>query len=321
MRGVWVVCVLGALVFGCDGEGDPSFDYPMDDTLRLDHVQALGTHNSYHIAPDPVDLPEWDYTHPPLGEQLSRGVRQFELDLNVNVFDERFEVYHIIRIDDGTTCFLFTECLQDMKDWSDDNRAHHPIAVMIELKDGFDAGYAETFFDLFESEISSVWPEDRIVTPDLVRREHDTVGAGIAAHGWPTLGELRGRILFFILDTNEHRTFYTSNDRTLEGRLAFVNSSPGSPYAAVAVYDNPIRDASEIAAANAANMLVRTRIDGDGPNIDPARLSAAMSAGPHFLSSDDPAASLSDGAPSRCNPVTAPAGCTSAAIEDPAFIQ
>jgi len=60
--------------------------------LRLNQIQVIGTHNSYHlrghdsllalIAKDnPKAQAELDYGHRPLPEQLSRlGVRQFELD-------------------------------------------------------------------------------------------------------------------------------------------------------------------------------------------------------------------------------------------------
>ena len=61
--------------------------------LRLNDVQVVGTHNSYHVAPHPEVLkfvsklkPAWrsalDYTHLPLEQQLeNQKVRQFELDL------------------------------------------------------------------------------------------------------------------------------------------------------------------------------------------------------------------------------------------------
>ena len=62
------------------------------DGLRLNQIQVIGTHNSYHlrghdsllalIAKDkPKARDELDYGHPPLPEQLSRlGIRQIELD-------------------------------------------------------------------------------------------------------------------------------------------------------------------------------------------------------------------------------------------------
>src|SRR5690606_9018207 len=61
-------------------------EHPLDEVLRIHHLQAKGTHNSYHIAP-PRAPGVWDYTHAPLDVQLgAQGVRKVELDL---YFDER----------------------------------------------------------------------------------------------------------------------------------------------------------------------------------------------------------------------------------------
>jgi Phosphoinositide phospholipase C, Ca2+-dependent len=61
--------------------------------LRLNQIQVIGTHNSYHIAPTPEQLAHLnlirpglgdglDYSHRPLAEQFSElGIRQIELDL------------------------------------------------------------------------------------------------------------------------------------------------------------------------------------------------------------------------------------------------
>ena len=61
--------------------------------IRLNQIQVVGTHNSYHVAPVPNVLsllgtrgPEWGkalgYSHRPLAEQFSDlGIRQVELDL------------------------------------------------------------------------------------------------------------------------------------------------------------------------------------------------------------------------------------------------
>lgn len=39
--------------------------------LRLNHIQTLGTHNSYHIAGYPT-IDAWRYTHDPLHIQLTK---------------------------------------------------------------------------------------------------------------------------------------------------------------------------------------------------------------------------------------------------------
>lgn len=62
------------------------------DQLRLNELQIIGSHNSYHVAPEPelmkfIELggkrvaESIDYTHPSLTEQLNQGIRQFELDV------------------------------------------------------------------------------------------------------------------------------------------------------------------------------------------------------------------------------------------------
>lgn len=69
---------------------------------RLNEVQVIGTHNSYHIAPhpslaamirrrDPSAADSLEYTHRPLAEQLDRlGIRQIELDLYADPQGGRF---------------------------------------------------------------------------------------------------------------------------------------------------------------------------------------------------------------------------------------
>lgn len=63
-----------------------------DDALRINQIQVIGTHNSYHMgfAPSatrlmqleaPQALAAIDYSHPALTRQLDDGVRQIELDV------------------------------------------------------------------------------------------------------------------------------------------------------------------------------------------------------------------------------------------------
>ena len=108
---------------------DVDVTHPMDETLRLNHLQCEGTHNSYHRAP-PGEFPDWQYDHAPLDVQLeSQGVRQFELDVWWNNRERLWHVYHVERIDDGTTCERLLECLATIRTWSDAHPGHHPIFV------------------------------------------------------------------------------------------------------------------------------------------------------------------------------------------------
>jgi hypothetical protein len=305
------------------GDDSRSFDYPLDGELRLHDVQARGTHNSYHIAPDPFVLPDWNYSHSDLGTQLDAGMRQFELDVYLRADGEGFDVFHIVNLDDGTTCERFRDCLRDLKRWSDSHPAHHPFAVMIELKDPLDEATVADVLALLDGELLSVWPDDRLVTPELVRGEAATIRDRLDTSGWPTLGELRGRALFWLLDRGGFRDAYDNGGTSLVGRPMFTNASAGAldtPVAAITTADDPIGGADDIAAAIDANVLVRTRTDvlGDeGYSVDPDRLDAALTSGAHFLSTDDENLALPGGAPSRCNPKNAPPSCSPAALEDP----
>lgn len=64
----------------------------LDDSVRLNQIQVIGTHNSYHagLAPsehkwleekNPRAMQALDYSHPSLTKQLDGGVRQIELDV------------------------------------------------------------------------------------------------------------------------------------------------------------------------------------------------------------------------------------------------
>ena len=54
------------------GDEDVSRSYPLDDVLRFNHGQVLGTHNSYHLMPEQQTVPDWEYEHPPLDVQLGQ---------------------------------------------------------------------------------------------------------------------------------------------------------------------------------------------------------------------------------------------------------
>lgn len=327
---------------GAGGSGSggalPTFDYPMDDVLRMNQLQLKGTHNSYHVPKDDAKMvAALNYTHVPLEQQFaSQGVRQIELDVHRNVAKGVFEVYHLYLVDEGTSCRLFTECLGAVKKWSDAHLAHHPIFIQIEPKDSpTNAADAEEYFELLENEVLSVFPRNRVIAPDDVRNGAATLRDGIAKDGWPTLRNARSRVVFFIDNSTALRGFYTHGGKDLDGRLMFVDSNPTDPFAGILLANDPVGDAQRIADSLKAGLMIRTRADGD--NIEPfagdtSKRDAAIASGAQFVSTDYPVAvpgvpmtgapyvvEIPGGTPSRCNPVNAPMECTSLDIEDPKF--
>src|SRR3954471_7831921 len=159
-----IVAVLVVLLVACSSGGGRSAassapkSYPHDDELRLNQIQTVGSHNSYHVQAEPklfealkgfsADLANSvEYTHAPLDTQFdTSGVRQIELDVfadpagglyasragNAVIGAPResvepalatpgFKVLHIQDIDFRSTCLTFVICLTTVRDWS---RAH-----------------------------------------------------------------------------------------------------------------------------------------------------------------------------------------------------
>ncbi len=333
MRSAWLIT---AFLTACpapsssDSGPDRPFVYPLDDLLRVQHLQVKGTHNSYHQAPDHDAVAEWNYSHAPLREQLScEGVRQFELDIHQRS-SGGFDVFHVPVLDEGTSCATLRQCLGDLRSWSDASPGHHPIFVMIEPKNGYREDEVEDYLAELEAAIDDSWP-DRLLTPDLVQGHHPDLATALAADGWPTLGEVRGHLLLWLLDRGGFSEAYTRGGTDLGGRLMFPLSEPGDPFAAVMMRDGPEGNVEAIQALVQANYLVRTRSDSGGVESESdgeARRDAALESGATMISTDYPAPvegsdywlRLPEGTPSRCNPMTAPQECSSEALEDPRAI-
>lgn len=310
-------------------------EYPKDDLIRINQIQVKGTHNSYHIATDTTPLPQLEYTHASLDIQLEeQGVRQFEIDVTY-AEGKGFIVIHDELFDPGTTCEYFNECMQLMKDWSDENPGHHLLFILIEPKD--DNAEEKFSNQALEAEMLEVWGRDRILTPDDVRGEKDNLRDAILQNGWPTLGATRDKAMFILFDSGEHRTMQLDGHSNLADRVMFIRS--GSPSAesdwtkiedinaAFFKLDHPVDDAQKIEKAIEAGFIVRTRADAnvyEARNEDYSRQEEALKSGSQMISTDFPEKTeefdymftIEDGNPSRCNPVNAPNDCTAEDVEN-----
>ncbi|MBU6280693.1 right-handed parallel beta-helix repeat-containing protein [bacterium] len=159
---------IGPFLFAQEVWIDP---YPLDDVLRLNDLQVLGTHNSYHVQvrPEIFGLLEayskplaesLEYSHRPLPQQFGElGIRAIELDvfadpaggryadpagarfagipedLRPNMVEAGMKVLHVQDIDYRSTCRTLKACLSLVRDWSDAHPGHAPIMIQIEAKD------------------------------------------------------------------------------------------------------------------------------------------------------------------------------------------
>jgi len=304
---------------------------PLDDQLRLHHIQAEGTHNSYHIQPTELLVDEWRYTHAPLDVQLeSQGVRHFELDLHRDEPGGPLLVRHLAYIDPVSNCPQLSQCFATIAAWSRAHPLHHPIVVIMELRVAFDEPTVESLWIELDALVRESFGE-LLYTPDMLRGGAATLREVVLREGWPTLGAVRGKVIIALNEGGDFRRTYTRGDRNLDGRAMFVTAEPEHPYAALIKRDDPVESATDIPALVAQGFLVRTRSDSDGAEArahDRSRLEVALASGAQLISTDFPApvagldywVELPGGTPSRCSPVGAPMGCTSKAIEDPAWL-
>lgn len=349
-----------------------------DDCLRINHIQSLGTHNSYHIEPTealqdtllairPDWGDSWRYTHRPLREQLGTlNIRQIELDVFADpqgghylqplgqqltgdppqpdegsMSAPGYKVFHVQDLDYRTTCPTLVGCLEEVRDWSLANPSHIPVMILVEVKDSPLRDTLEYRFnrpvavgteelDALDAEILSVFDRDHLITPDQVRRDHESLETAIQEVGWPTLAEARGKILLALDNTNTVRDDYLRDHPDLHDRAMFTSSPPGERTGGFIKMNEAIDDQELIRSYVEQGYLVRTRSDiplHEARTADSTRRTAALDSGAQWVSTDYPEESPfgsgyivqlpgAENQSARCNPVSAPPGCRNEWIID-----
>ncbi len=249
-----------------------------------------------------------------------------------------FKVLHINDLDFNSSCLTLVDCLEEIQQWSQDSRRHLPIMVLIEVKtdlvpDPLGIGFVQPLpvgpgdLDALDTEIRSVFQDRRIIEPDDVRGRYDTLEQAVLADQWPTLARSQGKVMFALINQGQIRSDYTADHPSLEGRVMFTNSQPGEPDAAFFNIDDAVGEGDRIAELVSHGYVVRTRADIDTIEArtgDTTRLDAALASGAQWISTDYPvpgrafvdySASIPDGDPARCNPLTTGALCSNDKLE------
>lgn len=149
-----------------------AFVSPEIDSLKINQIQCIGSHNSYKQAIDPalfgmlkkLDSTRFkaiEYSHGPLTEQLNLGLQNLEIDIYADTKGGRyakplglsltkgqapydpesvmnepgFKVLHIQDIDFRSNCPTFKLCLAELKRWSDSHPNHYPVFITMNAKD------------------------------------------------------------------------------------------------------------------------------------------------------------------------------------------
>lgn len=140
---------------------------------RMNDLLAIGTHNSYKLAPPSEEMSAMvasagpgalalDYGHRALAEELDAGARQLELDVVRDPDGGRFakpatvfgrgivptpawaaamakpgyKVMHMQDLDFRSSCSTFVQCLTQIQTWSKAHPDHAPILILLNAKTG-----------------------------------------------------------------------------------------------------------------------------------------------------------------------------------------
>ncbi len=248
---------------------------------------------------DPEVAISLEYEHPTLSEQLNLGLRSLEFDVFHDPDGGRYahpkgldivessgkssmpfdpdgalkkpglKMFHVQDFDFRSHQLLFKEGLQELKTWSDANPDHWPIIILINAKGAKRAGITDPLpfdkeaLDRIDFEIKSVFGDEQLITPDLVRGDFSTLEKAILERGWPSLAWAKGRLLFVLDEKEEKIKRYLKNHPSLRNRVLFVNSLEGNPEAGFRIVNDPVKNFAYIRELVANGYMVRTRADAN----------------------------------------------------------
>ena len=234
-----------------------------------------------------------------VGEPTASGVPELN--------DPGFKILHQPDFDYMSHHYTFRSALEAVKDWSDRHDNHLPLTILVEPKDDAYISAATTLIpgdlltkpklitpaalDFIDKEINEIFGKNanKIITPDEVRGDYETLEEAVLSGNWPTVKSARGKILFVLLNSGFEKSYYLNGYPSLRGRVMFTFSKPGNPECAFVRYNNPSKKLNEIQELVAQGYIVRTRTE-DGPKAakegDYEQMEAALASGAQIISTD-----------------------------------
>lgn len=143
------------------------------DSLPINKIQVIGSHNSYKRAIDPnlfkvlqehdsTRLRGLEYSHIPIQDQLEMGLGNLEIDVyrdekggkyahpkgldlapNQKPYDPEgemlkpgYKVFHVPDFDFRSDSYTFESLLKKLRNWSEEHPDHYPVFITLETKGG-----------------------------------------------------------------------------------------------------------------------------------------------------------------------------------------
>jgi hypothetical protein len=266
-----------------------------------------------------------EYSHAGLAEQLDLGLRNLEIDVYADekggkyahpkglewesaahppAYDPNgemnmpgFKVFHVQDLDFRSNCYTFANCLHQLKAWSDKHPDHYPIYITMNAKDGeikapgftVPEKFTDAVFDRLDMEILDNLGRNYLLTPDDIRGAYPTLEQAVLAGHWPSMKAARGKFVFVLDESGDHRASYISGHPSLKGRVLFTDSPAGTPEAAFMIINDAKRDQERIKAMVKKGYMVRTRADADTKEAranDRSSFAAACASGAQIITTD-----------------------------------
>lgn len=248
------------------------------------------------------------------------------------------KVFHTADTDIKSRCLLLTRCLELIRDWSLGNPGHIPIIIQLETKESRKPALLDAYVPAepapfnsqawarLHTEIFTVFTPEHVVLPEEVRGPFQSLNEAVKRIGWPRLDQLRGRVIFMLLDSDEKQRGYIefaeSNGTPL---VLFPTLHHRDPNTAWLVRANP--KSRDIRRRVSEGFLVYTRADKHTTQArerDFTRRDRALLSGAQLISTDFPVADVrySDYSVSiqgryvGCNGVYQKAACLAVGSED-----
>ena len=263
--------------------------------LEYSHQTISNQLSSYHIRGLELDV----YNDP-------KGGRYYKHKLNFFIRKQRikerefsalkkpgFKIIHIPDIDYRSNYLLLSEALQELNQWSVQHPAHAPIFVNIELKGsalgdeskllhlmgykkaiGFNAKSLQELDSVFKQMLTTLYSAEEFKNKENSLRER------IDNQGWPSIGEVRGRI--FVIVQGSGVELYP------ETQGAFVYGVPENKNCIFLLRDDPNSSFSEIQTLQ-NKFIIRTRSDAgtiEARANDYTRYNRAIMSGAQIISTD-----------------------------------
>lgn len=306
-----------------------------NDVEKMNDLQVIGSHNSYKqfidttllamMVKEDSNAKSLEYDNINLSEQLSLGLRNLEIDVYADAQGGRYsnpggirwvghdpkrpydpdrvmtkpglKVLHMQDLDFRSSCLTLTNCLEELKAWSNAHPGHEPVYITMNAKDDTVAKpeflapekFTAPVFKELDQTIRKVMGSDKLVTPDLVRGKYQTLEQAVLANNWPSMKDAAGKFVFILDEKGEKRSAYIDNNPSLAGRVLFVNAPAGTPAAAILIMNDPVKEQEQIKELVKKGYIVRTRADAETREArvnDKTRFRAACESGAQIISTD-----------------------------------